>query len=136
MEWWYAALFPLIFCYLYFNFFVIGMVHLWWRCYVLYLQLAWPCRRYFMQYDNHGLVVTTWITMIFCIVVLCEILVYVSICEGIWKYVFFLCVLGNHVNYEYELLCAVLGLMHCCSYLDIWVYNSYVDDDNVVCGMT
>ena len=34
-----------------------------WRCYVFYLQLTWPYWHYFMQYDEHGLIGTTWINV-------------------------------------------------------------------------
>ena len=43
------------------------MVHLWGRGSVLYLQLMWPCRHYFMQYDNHGLVGTTSSNVYICV---------------------------------------------------------------------
>ena len=89
-----------------------------------------------MQYDNYGLVGTTLSTMIVGIVVLCEVWVCVHSFEVMWKYVFFLCMLGNHIDYDYVLLCVVLGLMHGSFYLAIWVYNSYVDDDMVVCRIT
>ena len=60
--------YPLFWCYLYFYYVIIGMFHLWWRCYVIYLQLTWPCRRYFMQYDDHGLVCTTWSNVDFYVI--------------------------------------------------------------------
>ena len=53
-----------------------------------------------------------------------------------WKYVFFLCMLGNHVDYDYVVVFVVLGCMHGCSYLTIWVYDGYIDDDMVVYSMT
>ena len=67
IEWWYATVFTLFYCYFYFIYIVICMVHLWWRCYVFYLQLTWPCRRYFMQYDDPGLVGTTWSNVDICV---------------------------------------------------------------------
>ena len=40
----------------------------------------------------------------------------------------------KHVDYDYVLLCIVLGLKHGCSYLTVWVYDSYIDDDMIVWG--
>ena len=45
---------------------MIGMVHLWWRCYVLFLPI--DVVLYFMYYDDHGLVGATWSIMINCVV--------------------------------------------------------------------
>ena len=36
------------------------------------------------------------------------------------------------LDYDYVLVCAILGLMHDCSYLTIWVYDGYIDDYMVV----
>ena len=88
------------------------------------------CRRYFMQYNDHGLVGTTGSIAMICVVDLCEIWVYLSICELMLKYVLFLYMLGNHVDYDYVLICVVIGLMCGCPYSTIWVYNRYIDDDS------
>ena len=82
----------------------------------------------------HGLVGTSWSIMIIWIVDLCEVWSYLSICEGMWKYVFFLHMLGNHVDYDYVLICVVL-------YVDTWLFlldymscDGYIDDDIVCIG--
>ena len=65
-----------------------------------------------MQYNDHCLVDTTWTIMMICVVDLCEVWAYLSICDGMSKSVCFLCMLGNQVDNDYVLLCVVLGLMH------------------------
>ena len=112
MKWGYASLIP-------FYFMIIRL----WLCFYRYgplmvavlCDLMWPYRCYFMQYDYHGLDGTTWSNMMLCIVVFCKVWLCLSICELMWKYVFFLCMLGNHVDCDYVLVCVVLGLMHGCS---------------------
>ena len=51
-----------------------------------------------MYYDDHGLVGTTWNIIMVCVANLCEVLAYKSTCELMWKYVFLLCILGDHVR--------------------------------------
>ena len=36
--------------------------------------------------------------MMICVVDLCEVLAYLYKCEVMWKYVFLLCILGDHVR--------------------------------------
>ena len=43
--------------------------------------------------------------------------------------------LGDHVDYDYVLVCVILELMHDFFYLTIWVYDGYIDDDMVVYTM-
>ena len=62
-----------------------------------------------MQYDNRGLVGYTWSIMKIYVVDLCEVWAYISTCEVMWKYVFFLCMLGDHVDYGYMLIYVILG---------------------------
>ena len=136
MYWWYAALIFFILCYLYSNYVVIGKVHLRWQCYVLYLKLMWPCRRYFLYYDDHGLVVTTWGIMMICVVYLFEVWSYISICEVMWKYVFFLYMWGDYVDYDSVLICVFLYVDERFFLLDYieflwlcWWWYSYVYDE-------
>ena len=74
--------------------------------------------------------------MMFCIVDLCELWVYICICEAMWKYMFFLCMLGNHVNYDYVLISVVLDVDTWLFLLDYTSYDGYIDDDIIMYRMT
>ena len=65
-----------------------------------------------LQYDDHGLVGTTWSIMMICLVNLCVVWAYQSICEVMSKYVFFLGRLSDHVDCDFVFLCVVLGMIH------------------------
>ena len=67
---------------------------------------------------------------------LCEVWAHLSIGDVMWNYMFFIGMLGDHVYYGYVFICVVLGLMHGCSYLIIWVYNVYFEDYMVSYRMT
>ena len=71
-----------------------------------------------------------------CVVDLCEVWAYLSTCEVMWNYVFFLRMVGDHVDYDYMLICVVLESMHDYSYLTIRVYDGYIDDVIVMYRMT
>lgn len=49
---------------------------------------------------------------------------------------FFICMLGDHVDYDYVFICVVLELVHGYSYMTIWVYDGYINDDMVVYRIT
>ena len=68
MKWGSSTLFNLIWCCLNFYSIVIGMVHLWWRCYVLFLILIWPCRRYIYaiwSWPSWQLLEVIWLFVVF-----------------------------------------------------------------------
>ena len=91
---------------------MISMVQLWLWYYVIYLQMMWPCRFYFMLYDDHGLVGITWSIMTIRLFDLCEVCEYISTCECSIRV------------YAWSFL------------LTIWVYDGYMDDDMVMYRMT
>ena len=52
------------------------------------------------------------------------------------KYVFFLCMLGDNVDYDYVLICVVLDVDAWLLLLDYMSCGGYIDDDIVVYRIT
>ena len=113
---WYGPLMVVVLCALIAINVALSVLHyvLWW---------SWPCRHYLKYYDD----LCSWFIWSMIIFIYLRLR---------WNYVFFYCFCYMiMLDYDYVFICAVLELVHNCSYLTIWVYNVYVNDVIVVYDM-
>ena len=89
-----------------------------------------------MQYDDHGLVGTTWSIMMTFVVDISDVSTCLSTCKVMWKYVFFVYMLGYDVDYDYVLVCVVLDVDTWLFLLDYMKCDGYIDDDIVMYRIT